>query len=419
MIAGRARRRLRAATLLAILAFAAVFGDAAIAEDDDPLTPPDVERFRRWGPLRVRPGIRLRDLGYDDNVFNAVERTSDLRATIAPRIEGLAFLGDTAFLTFEEELRYTAYRERSELNYFDQVGRARVTVPFRGFGVWGEVRYDRIRESPIDSDDVRPVRERRGLAIGGVVDLGWRSRVEWTRERADRRNFDDDFNRTDLSIAEQLDRVETRDRIRLTYRAFGRTRFSLDARRLAVEFDTPNIDGLPGFERDADRVAFLPGVALAEGEALSGAVRVGWAELDHDGPAIAGFSGWIGEADVRWRPARTTTVRLSGDRDVGFSVSEGNAFFVDTRGEIEAVHFLNRRIGLDATVSLREIDIPGAARVDDIARQRIGVRVRLFGSDIGRRVEYILRIGRFERDSTVDALDRTRTTVGLDAQFGF
>ena len=39
------------------------------------LEPPDLSRYLRWGPLRVRPLIEVRDLGHDDNIFSDTKKT--------------------------------------------------------------------------------------------------------------------------------------------------------------------------------------------------------------------------------------------------------------------------------------------------------------------------------------------------------
>ena len=97
----------------------------------DPLSPPDLSHYLRWGPFRVRPNVTLSNLGYDSNIFETAdeaERQGSWTATVSPRLEGLVLFGHRAFLTFDERLDYTAYVSAGELNYLNHRGNARVKV---------------------------------------------------------------------------------------------------------------------------------------------------------------------------------------------------------------------------------------------------------------------------------------------------
>ena len=91
-----------AALLLGLLGLPTVGADA-----ESKLEPPDLGRYLRWGPLRVRPGFQIKNLGYDDNILlDNEERISDYTVTLAPKGDGLVLFGDRAFLTFQEEADY-------------------------------------------------------------------------------------------------------------------------------------------------------------------------------------------------------------------------------------------------------------------------------------------------------------------------
>ena len=132
---------------LAVVAVAAA--TAAHAQEISPLEPPDTSRYLQWGPLRVRPGLIIPTFGYDDNVYaipndSTLPKVGDYFIALAPRAEGLVLFKHWAFLTFDEKLEFYLYAPLKDsekvagidLNYFNQFGRARITVPFRGGKVW-------------------------------------------------------------------------------------------------------------------------------------------------------------------------------------------------------------------------------------------------------------------------------------------
>ena len=47
------------------------------------------------------------------------------------------------------------------------------------------------------------------------------------------------------------------------------------------------------------------------------------------------------------------------------------------------------------------------------------MRFRLAENSLGRRVEYVLRIERYERDSDIPSQNKDRTAFGINAVVGF
>ena len=153
---------------------------APAAAQSEKLEPPDLARYLRWGPLRARPGVELSNLGYDSNIlFNqAGDSVGDYTVTISPKLEGLVLFGDRAFLTFRERLDYTAYAKNQELNYFNDRGTARITVPFSRFGVFGDLKLENVHFRPGDRENIRPEQKLRDVGFGAIFLPGWRTEVE-------------------------------------------------------------------------------------------------------------------------------------------------------------------------------------------------------------------------------------------------
>ena len=227
----------------------------------------------------------------------------------------------------------------------------------------------------------------------------------------------------DTNIAERLDRDESGQALHVSYRLTGLTRATLDLERRDIEFDNAGqLNGAP-VDRDSHERSFLGGLEFGEGGILSGAFRLGWSEIDADEPVLPDLGEIIGEVTLVYRLDSATRLQLEAWRRPGFAVTGNNTYFLDTSYGLRAVRFLNPVFGLEAGFRLGNLEFPqsasGTVREDDIVFYEAGVRLRLAELSLGRRIEYSLRIGRYERDSTEDSSDRSRTTVSIGAVVGF
>ena len=114
---------------LAVSVLALVFWTLALGSESK-LRPPELDQYLRWGALRVRPGLALSNVGYDNNIlYNDANKVSDYTATISPKAEVLILFGDRAFLQLNQRFDFTLYLENTDQNYDNNHTAARVTVP--------------------------------------------------------------------------------------------------------------------------------------------------------------------------------------------------------------------------------------------------------------------------------------------------
>jgi hypothetical protein len=104
-----------------------------------------------------------------------------------------------------------------------------------------------------------------------------------------------------------------------------------------------------------------------------------------------------------------------------FSFYSDATFLLQRTLGIGGVYYLVGPIGLEAGARIGQLTFPqsGTDRVDDLAEYLVGVRLRMSENTIGRKVEYALQWIHRRADSNIDALDRTRTTFGFGAVYGF
>ena len=402
--------------LPAITALLAISGWPAFAED--PLEPPDLLRYLRWGPLRVRPTLGVSNLGFDDNVFFSnrdEEKQGDYRITLSPRLEGLLLFGDRAFLVFDEKLDYTLYQEFNDQNFLNQSFTTRITLPLERIGFFVDLGTFRRKDRPNSELDTRLDRQENQVGAGIIVKLGWRTFAEIGRTYSDSSQSDPDIS----SVGDLLDRVERGNRARVQYRLMGQTRLTLQAAVKKITFDNPDV------QRDSRETSLLPGVKFGEGARLSGSVELGVARIDLRDPLKRDFSELVGGGNLAYRLGTDTTLRLEGRREVGYAVFQQNNFFLDRSVSTRVIHFLNRVLGFEVGGQRGKLTFPQAEatgeRTDRITQYDLGVRVRLSENALGKRVEYTLRWRRYRRDSNgpFDFLDQNRSTIGMGAVVGF
>lgn len=402
------------------LVLVAAAGSIPCLAQQSSLEPPDLGRYVRWGPLRARPGVEFRNVGYDDNIFASnTNVVGDYTATIGPKLDGLVLLGHRAFLTFREQLRYTAYARNSDQNFTDQRFVGRLTFPLRRTGFFVDGLYNRLKERPVDEQDIRADRDEDGLGAGIIVQPGWRTEIEVGRFHKNWSYFDPDADpAAPVTIADRLDRSEDRNTLEVRYKILGRTRLTLEAHVKDIDFDSALAS-----PRDSREWGVLPGVDFGEGGSLSGSLRFGWTEIDAEGQAQTDFDDVVGRAELAYRPNSRLTLRLDALREPGFTVSTDSTFYLDTRLRLRGVYYLNRIIGIETGGARGKLAFPGGTggfeREDRIDSYEMGLRFRLAENTLGRRIEYNLRYQRSRRDSNDDLQDRSRTSIGLGAVVGF
>jgi len=414
--------RLRPVLVACALAAAAA---PALAQEISPLEPPDTSRYLRWGPIRIRPGLSIPNFGYDNNVFyrpdNSTEpQVGDYYIAIAPRASGVVLFGHRAFLTFDERLEFYVYAQQHEVDYFNQLGRMRLTVPFRRFGLYGDLGYDRIQDRPIDAQDSRPIRKELPTGGGLIAKVGWRTDGElgFTHSRFTGEDPDDPCQPGGgcFTIGQRIDRVESGIRLKARYLAFGRARILLDASRRTIEFDDPAV------QRDGKERRILPGLDFGLGGRVFGTLHVGWANFDLKRAGAADFRGTVADVALGYRFGGSGSyITLIGARDVRYSVLESTDLYTYTGAETTFVKYFNRFLGMELGGGRGTLDFLGdaAARRDDLLTGTAGIRFRISENDLGRRVEYAFRYVFTRRDSTDDSLDQTRGTVGFGVSFGY
>jgi len=413
----------RSLPLLLILASPVV-----LAQTISPLDPPDTSLYLKWGPLWARPGFAISDLGYDSNVFavaddSVVPKVGDYFVAVTPRLKGLVLFGQQAFLTFDANLQFYAYAQQRDLDYFNVFSNARLTVPFRRFGVYGDIGFDRTRDRPIEDPSIRPLRKTYPLGAGLIFKFGWRSDAEVGYTQA-RFTADDPTDPCDPGVPASCainrfnDRTEVGARLKARYLAFSRTRVFLEVSQRKITFNYPEAAA----QRDGDERRQFVGLDFGLGGRISGRFRIGHANFDLVGSNASDFNGPVADVALAYNfGASGSRVTLVGARDVRYTVFDVIPLYLYTGGDVTLFKYFNRFLGVQVGAGRATVDFLGdpTGRVDTNTTGTLGLLFRVSETSLGRRVEYALRYTRWILNSTVDRLDRNRGTIGFGVSFGY
>jgi len=423
-IAVRDRTARRALIALAVLLCLA---RSTMAQEPSKLEPPDLENYRRWGPIWARPGIALDKVGYDTNILVSPEgfEVPDYTATLSPRLEGLVLFGRSAFLTFVEKLSYTAYMHYTSQNYLDNEFETRATLPADRVGVFVAAGLTNVQLRPADLEDIRTRQQERKFQAGLILEPGWRTEIELSGivNHLSYTDPDDLGISTGRTVGAVLDRTETSLEWDSSWRAGGRSKLLLDVQVSRVEFDQPGYAfGIP-IDRDGTAWRLLPGIRLGEGGPLEGVVHVGWGQYNPQESFLPRFSDWIGDMNLVYLLGWRTHVIFSGERIPAFSLIEGSPYYLDTDLGLRVVHYVTRLVGLEAGAARGTITFPGSFntedRIDHLHNWDGGIRLRMYHGDASGRLEYSLRVTHYDRTSNVPGVDRVGTTLEMGVVAGF
>lgn len=310
--------------LVFVAAMAMASSAAAQTTPDDPTGDVRGEARGHFGPFYLTPTVIFKDVGVDSNVFNtAGEQKSDFTFTLAPRLDVWVPVARKALLktTFAPDLVWFAtYATERSVN--PQV-EARGEAYLNRITLFGERAYRNTRERPNYEIDRRSRHVDDTVRAGVAVALTPKFSVEAAARKNDLRYEEDDSGVEDISLRRALNR-ETRG-LQFT----GRFR-ATPLTTLVVRYDIAQ----DRFEfspfRDSESYRVMPGVEFAPQALLRGMAYVGYRKFTpSDRASLQEFSGLVGELGLAYTLLGSTTFGASYRRDLTYSYSKLQPFFVD------------------------------------------------------------------------------------------
>ena len=387
----------------------------------------DIENVRKnarihVGPFYATPGIQLKELGVDSNVFNAAgDQKSDFMVNLSPRADVWIPAARRALFTAKVATDLVWYATYDSERSIDP----QVTVAAEGYfhrlTLFAENAFLNTRQRPNFEIDVRSRHLENNLTAGAEYRFSPKFALELAGRRFDT-SYDADAHFDGTSLQRTLNRTTTGFETTARYRATPLTTVAVRYDNLRDEFEFSPA-------RNSRSYRVMPGVEFKPRALISGTAYVGYRRFTpEDSAALPEFEGLVARLGLSYTILGSTTVGVSYRRDLTYSYEDAQPFFVDNAVGASVRRALGRRF--DAIVSAdrhryeyRDLLI-GLPVTDFVpVPPRIDTTWSYSGS-LGYRVRRDARIGfgvsYWQRESTTRRFrDYDNLRIGTTATYGF
>ena len=367
------------------------------------------------GAFYLRPGVGVRNVGYDNNIFlNSFDEVGDWTATIVPSLEATTLFGHRGRLDMRQSFDLVFFLNTSSQNHVNSLTDIEGKVLFSDFLATGVFSYDSSKLRP--SNEINERIRQKISTLGGKLAWSKTTRSEISLELV-RQRFDYDDNSDQFAgIYRDLNRDETTAALKLRTRLRPKTDITLDI----ANTDVVNED--PSLGRDAVIRRLVPGLLFDATAFLQGEIHYGYMKITSEDPARQDYQGPTGKARLSYRPIARLRLQAEYDRDVVYSIFGDNIFYLDTRfgldGSVPVTQRFHLRAGAARTaINYREeVSFPvfTGIREDRIDELWVGWSYAIPG-----RPRMGFRIVRWDRDSNYPPAVTTQYRIVGEATYVF
>jgi len=279
-------------------------------------------RVVQAGSASLYPAISLRDVGTDSNVYNeGASPKEDFTYSVAPRLFAVVPIGSTRFIGTGrgDFVYYRTYKDQQSVNAFLEGRWDVVVAPVRPFAA---VSFATHREREGFEIDARARQKQTTVTLGAEVEVtAVTSLTGWVRREDTAWDRNEQY--LGVTLSEQLDRTVD------ILAAGARFRLSPFTSIVAVaEIQRDRFEQSP--ERDGDSVRIAPTVEFDNGAVITGRARAGYRAFRPLRPGLAGYSGLVSSAALRWILLDLTEVQADAGRDVRYSYDALQPYYLET-----------------------------------------------------------------------------------------
>lgn len=389
---------------------------AAQPTTSQPITDVRNEARGHIGPFYLTPRVLLKEFGVDSNVFNAAgEQQSDFTVTLAPSLEVAVPMARRALFktTLAPELVWYAQHD-SERSVNPHVG-VRGEVYLNRITLFGENARLQTRQRPNHEVDVR-LRRTEDTATAGVnAAVTPKFSVEVIARRTEL-GYESGAELDGASLQRTLNResrgLQLTARHRLTPLTTLATRYEIREDRF--EFS---------HTRDSDSYRVMPGVEFAPQALLKGTAYVGYRKFTPlDGEFLPSFAGLVADLGLSCDVAGSTVVGATYRRDLTYSYSELQPFFVDNTVGMSIRRALGQRFDVLLSADRHEYRYENALLPELAGLRRIDT-TWVYGASVGYRIGRDGRLGfgvtHVQRESTLASRTYENLRFGGSFSYGF
>ena len=281
----------------------------------------------KFGPFRLFPSFRIRDVGYDDNVYysrEADEPISDYTATLSPEVKGYILFRNYLILSFTETPEYLFYfKQTGERGWNHSFSPQARLLLFNRFVVSGSYQY-RNRKIRTTSEFGARVRS---------IDKGYKASLFYETARStsigvtlstNKVSYEDIFlPEENIRLAAALNRQENQGDFEFYYRIFSESFLFFKG-----SYTEHNFESGSSSWKDASSYTFSSGLRFPETGRLTGQFVLGYKKLVPKDKNRSGYTGMIGSTGIELQ-IRRFRFRIDYQRDSRFSFWSSNFYFLE------------------------------------------------------------------------------------------
>ena len=388
-----------------------------------------LERSRRLGPFHVQPYFRIKQAGYDANVFLVNDgREGAFTATLGPGLKAVLLAGRRAAVLVTDDLDYVYFANTSELNHFNNALRAKLDLFLGRFLLYADSRYESSRERLNAEVDFRVRHAVVGQTVGVKGQFGSRLNAGMQLGRQDF-SFGSAANTEELAgggterlaqfeALRSLERVESEASAFVAYRVLRKTSVGIEVSEGRAEFADPQS------QRDARSRRTYFTMSFSPSAFLTGSVRLGRLRQETEERPGGHFAGAVGEASLGCRVSSRSHARLRYGRNVVFSVQSDNLYFINEGWRASYANAISDRWSVDLEHGQDTVDYPtpmalpsGSGTAVRSDRITINALAGLFRVQPGTRVG--LRLEQWNRASTFGLEEARRYMLSSFVEYNY
>lgn len=374
-----------------------VGGYPALAQNR-PEDPWEAGRFR-IGPVSFSPTFAIKNMGWDNNVFNELENPKgDFTVTPGVSVRWSLRVGDLRLLGSDsaDYLYYAHYASERGLSHRHEL---RTEYRLNHLRPYALGSYASIKDRVGYEIDTRARHTETALGVGLLVLSGSKTEVDLVGRQTTYR-FEGDPIYNDTNIAENLNRKGTIGSATLRYRATALTRLTL-----LGEFSRDRFDS--SAQRDNSSFRMMPGVEFDPFALITGTARVGYRQINMTAPTIPDFSGLVADVNLQYVLLGRTRFSVAVQRDIQYSYDIKVPYYLLTGVMASVRQELGMGWDIEARASNQRLEyrqarsgagesVPGP--VDRVQSYGAGIGYRVSqGSRIGANVDYYQRRSDYQR----------------------
>jgi len=378
------------------------------------------ERTRfKIGPFRLYPTFRIRNIGYDDNVYYRREQDdpiSDYTATLSPELQVNVLFRNYLILSFTENPAYMFYfkqtRERSWNNSLSSQFKILLLGRFVLTGSYSHLSR-KMRATSEFSARVRTIDNR--YRIGLYYETPRQTALGLSFSSGRQSFQDEDIPGQNILYNRALGRKTRTGEFEFYYRIFSESFFFMNLGYSEYDFIDPDYRW-----RDAHSYHCDLGIRFPLMGRMQGLLSVGYRKMIPEKEGRKSFSGFAGSGEIEYRFKRFR-IRLVYGRNSQFSYWTETVYFTEQRIGGGISFYLTRFLKLSYDIRYGEnqypesvdITLPGGStiglgRIDIHRMHTFGFAFRVFGSTgIGFDIDL------WERSSNLYLEGRSRYFVGV------